>query len=81
MKRFTKMLAVGSAALAFAAPANAQLGAPHGGSGILFPSNIGSSGNDGLYDHHWAPMHGEPTIFWPGKALFDAVAGPNNFAG
>ncbi|MFT7662084.1 MAG: hypothetical protein ACI87A_000295 [Planctomycetota bacterium] len=77
MKRFTKMLAVGSAALAFAAPANAQLGAPHGGSGILFPAN----GLSTSYDHHWAPMHGEPTIFWPGKALFDAVAGPNNFAG
>lgn len=80
MKRFTRILAAGSASLAFAVSASAQLGSPHPGSGTFGPLTL-SGGTGDAYDHHWAPMHGEPTGFWPAKALFDAVAGPNNFAG
>jgi hypothetical protein len=75
------MLAVGSAALAFAIPASAQLGAPQPGTGTFGPVPLAGASGRTSYDHHWTPMHGDPTGFWPGKALWDAVAGPNNFGG
>ena len=78
MKRFTKVLAVGSAALALAVPASAQLGAPHPGNGIgALGGGTGTS-----YDHHWAPMHSPvATQAWSGKNLFESIVIGDNFGG
>jgi hypothetical protein len=80
--KFNRLLAVGSAALAFAATGNAQGisgGAPAPGTGI-FPALLGATTRT-AYDHHWAPMAGVPTLAWSGKGLFDFFGGPNNFGG
>ena len=82
MKRFTKILAVGSAALALAVPASAQdsgqLGAPHPGNEI--GALGGGSGTS--YDHHWAPMHSPvATQAWSGKNLFESIVLGDNFGG
>ena len=83
--KFSKLLAVGTTAIAFAGMANAQAGIPAGapapGTG-LFPASLGVSGaSTTSYDHHWASMSGAPTVLWSGKGLFDFFGGPNNFAG
>ena len=78
--KFTRLLAVGSAALAFAVTGDAQGlsgGSPAPGTGILFSTGMGRT----AYDAHWAPMAGVPSLAWSGKGLFDFFGGPNNFGG
>lgn len=68
MKRFSRLLAVGSAALAFAGVANAQYGSPQPGTGTLF-ANLGAN-DPPLYDFHWHSPAGSPSVLFGGPFMW-----------
>lgn len=71
MNRFSRLLAVGSAALAFAGVTNAQntFGAPQPGTGTIGPVVL-TGANGPLYDHHWSSMSAAPTLAWGDQFLW-----------
>jgi hypothetical protein len=80
MRRFSRLLAVGSAALAFAGVSNAQFGAPQPGTGTFGPLVI-QGANSPLYDHHWHSTAGSPSLLWGADFLWEFFNGNPNPAG
>ena len=70
MNSFSRLLAVGSAALVFAGTANAQFGTPQPGTGTLGAIDLSGGGGGPLYDFHWHSMASEPTLIWGGPAMW-----------